>query len=165
VNKFQEKFAEEIQQIFKKYPPDQKKSAVMPLLYLAQQDEGYVNNHAIQDIAELLDISTTEVASIIGFYTLYHDKPGGKIRIQVCTDLPCALRGADEFLSELCKALKIQPGETTSDGLITVEEVMCLAACDRAPMFQSQTSDGIKYHENMTVESTMKLVEEWRKEA
>lgn len=163
MNKFQEKYAPEIEKILQKYPPEQKQSAVMPLLYLAQRQDGYVNNHAIQDIAELLDLSTTEVASIIGFYTLYHDKPEGKIRIQVCTDLPCALRGADKFLADLCQALNIQPGETTPDGLITVEAVMCLAACDKAPMFQTQTREGIHYHENMTVEKTMALVEEWRK--
>jgi NADH-quinone oxidoreductase subunit E len=163
VNKFQEKYAQEIQKIFEKYPAIQKRSAVMPLLYLAQGEEGYVNNHAINDIAEILEISSTEVATIIGFYTLYHDKPGGEIRIQVCTDLPCALRGADKFLAELCNVLEIQPGETTPDGLISVEAVMCLAACDKAPMFQTQTGEGIEYHENMTVEKTMALVEEWRK--
>ena len=100
----------------------------------------------------MLDITETEVASIIGFYTLYHDKPEGKLRIQVCTDLPCALRGADQFLADLCENLGIEPGGTTADGLITVEAVMCLAACDKAPMFQTQGPDGIKYHENMTVE-------------
>jgi NADH-quinone oxidoreductase subunit E len=163
VNTLLEKYPEEIKKILKKYPPDQKQSAVMPLLYLAQREEGFVNIHEINEIAEFLDITPTEVASIIGFYTLYHDKKAGKIRIQVCTDLPCALRGADKFLVELCEALGIQPGETTSDGLITVEAVMCLAACDKAPMFQSQDSDGIEYHENMTVEKTMALVEEWRK--
>ncbi len=162
MNKFQEKYAHEIQKIFAKYPPDQKRSAVMPLLYLAQQEEGYVNNRAINDIAEILDLTPTQVASLIGFYTLYHDEKAGHIRIQVCTDLPCALRGADKFLADLCEALGIQPGETTPDGLITVEAVMCLAACDKAPMFQTQTGDGIEYHENMTVEKTLKLVDEWR---
>lgn len=163
MNKFQEKYASEIQKIFEKYPPERKRSAVMPLLYLAQSQVGYVDNHAIDDIAEILEITPTEVAAIIGFYSLYHDKPEGKIRIQVCTDLPCALRGADKFLAELCQALEIQPGETTADGLITVEAVMCLAACDKAPMFQTQSSEGIAYHENMTVEKTMALVEDWRK--
>lgn len=165
MNKFQEKHAGKIQKIFEKYPPDQKRSAVMPLLYLAQHEEGYVNMHVVNDIAEILDLKPTQVASIIGFYTLYHNEPGGAIRIQVCTDLPCALRGADKFLAELCDALGIQPGETTPDGLITVEAVMCLAACDKAPMFQTQTGDGIEYHENMTVEKTMALVEGWRKKA
>jgi NADH-quinone oxidoreductase subunit E len=165
VNKFQEKYADEIQKVFEKYPSDQKRSAVMPLLYIAQREKGYVDNHAIEDIAEILDISPTEVATIIGFYTLYHDEAAGKIRIQVCTDLPCALRGADKFLAELCETLGIQPGETTPDGLVTVEAVMCLAACDKAPMFQTQTGDGIAYHENMTVEKTLELIEGWKKEA
>ncbi|MFN2153341.1 MAG: NADH-quinone oxidoreductase subunit NuoE [Anaerolineales bacterium] len=165
MNKLQEKYADDIQKHLAKYPPDQKRSAVMPLLYIAQRDGGYVSKHDIEDIAEICEISTSEVASIIGFYTLYHDKPEGKIRIQVCNDLPCALRGADQFLAELCEALGIQPGETTPDGLVTVEAVMCLAACDKAPMFQTQSNSGIEYHENMTVEKTLDLIETWKKEA
>ena len=159
-----EKYPKEVEKILAKYPPEQKRSAVMPLLYMAQREEGYVNNHAIEDIAKVLEITETEIASIIGFYTLYYDKPGGKLRIQVCTDLPCALRGADQFLADLCEKLGIEPGGTTADGMITVEPVMCLAACDKAPMFQTQGTDGIKYHENMTVESTMELIEGFKKE-
>jgi NADH-quinone oxidoreductase subunit E len=165
VNKLQEKYADDIQEHLAKYPPDQKRSAVMPLLYIAQREGGYVSKHDIEDIAEICGITTSEVVSIIGFYTLYHDEPAGKIRIQVCNDLPCALRGADKFLAELSDALGIQPGETTPDGLITLEEVMCLAACDKAPMFQTQTADGLEYHEQMTVEKTMALIEAWKKEA
>ena len=154
-----EKYPKEVKQILAKYPPEHKRSAVMPLLYLAQREAGYVNRHAVQDIATLVEITETEVASIIGFYTLYYDAPEGKLRIQVCTDLPCALRGADQFLTDLCDKLGIEPGGTTSDGLVTVEPVMCLAACDKAPMFQTQGSDGIKYHENMTVEKTLELID------
>jgi NADH-quinone oxidoreductase subunit E len=128
-------------------------------LYLAQREEGYVNKDAMKDIASLLDITETDVASIVGFYTLYHDKKAGKYRMQVCTDLPCALRGADEFLNNLCGNLGIKVGETTEDGLVKLEEVMCLASCDRAPMFQTQGPDGIKYHEYMTVDRTMELIE------
>ena len=160
-----EKYPKEVEKILAKYPPEHKRSAVMPLLYLAQREEGYVDRHAIRDIATMLEITDTEVASIIGFYTLYHDKPEGKLRIQVCTDLPCALRGADQFLADLCAKLEIEPGGTTTDGLITVEAVMCLAACDKAPMFQSQGPDGIKYHEHMTIESTMEVIEKFKKEA
>ena len=159
-----EKYPKEVEKILAKYPPEHKRSAVMPLLYLVQREDGYVDRHAIRDIARMLDITDTEVSSIIGFYTLYHDKPEGKLRIQVCTDLPCALRGADQFLADLCAKLEIEPGGTTADGLITVEAVMCLAACDKAPMFQTQGTDGIKYHENMTVESTMELIEGFKKE-
>jgi NADH-quinone oxidoreductase subunit E len=158
-----EKYPKEVEKILAKYPSEYKRSAVMPLLYLAQREDGYVDRHAMQDIAALVDITETEVASIIGFYTLYHDEPAGKLRIQVCTDLPCALRGADQFLTDLCAKLGIEPGGTTPDGLVTVEPVMCLAACDKAPMFQTQGPDGIKYHENMTVDKTMELIDELRK--
>jgi NADH-quinone oxidoreductase subunit E len=152
------KYPKEVKQILSKYPPEGKRSAVMPLLFLAQREEGYVNKAAMQDIAEILDITETDVASIIGFYTLYHDEKAGKYRMQVCTDLPCALRGADKFMDDLCSNLGIKVGETTPDGNITLEAVTCLAACDKAPMFQTQGPDGIKYHENMTVDRTMELV-------
>ncbi len=158
-----EKYPKEINQILAKYPPEQKRSAVMPLLHLAQLQTGCVDRHAMREIAALLEMTETEIASIIGFYTLYHDKPEGKLRIQVCTDLPCALRGADKFLESLCSNLGIKVGETTPDGLVTLEAVMCLAACDKAPMFQVQGADGIEYHENMTVDRTMELVEALRK--
>jgi len=152
------KYPKEVKQILSKYPPEGKRSAVMPLLFLAQREEGYVNKEAMQDIADILDITQTDVASIVGFYTLYHDEKAGKYRMQVCTDLPCALRGAEEFMNSLCGNLGIKVGETTEDGFLTLEGVMCLAACDKAPMFQTQGPDGIKYHENMTVDKTMELV-------
>jgi NADH-quinone oxidoreductase subunit E len=154
-----EKYPDEIERILAKYPPEQKRSAVMPLLYLAQRRDGYVTKGAMEDIATMLDISSTDVAGIVGFYTLYHDKPAGKYRMQVCTDLPCALRGADKFMQELCTNLGVQVGETTADGLITIEAVTCLAGCDRAPMFQIQSGEGLEYHENMSVDKTMELVE------
>jgi NADH-quinone oxidoreductase subunit E len=160
-----EKYAEEIKGILEKYPADQKRSAVMPLLYLAQREYGHIPRESIQEIADLLDLDPTEVGSLIGFYTLYYDKPEGKYRIQICTDLPCALRGSEIFAKNLCEALAIEPGETTSDGLVTVETVMCLAACDRAPMFQLQEPEGIHYYENMTVEKTLDLIEELRRKA
>lgn len=158
-----EKYPQEIKQILAKYPPEHKRSAVMPLLYLAQREEGYLTKAAMQDVAKIVDITETDVAAIVGFYTLYHDKKAGKYRMQVCTDLPCALRGAEEFLDNLCGNLGIKVGETTPDGLVTLEAVMCLAACDKAPMFQTQGPDGITYHENMTVDRTMELIEALKK--
>ena len=158
-----DKYPEEVKKILAKYPPEYKRSAVMPLLYLAQREEGYVTKDAMKDIAALLELDPTDVAEIVGFYTLYHDKKEGKYRMQVCNDLPCALRGADQFLEQLCGNLGIKVGETTPDGLVTIEAVMCLAGCDRAPMFQLQGPDGIAYHENMTVDKTMELVEALRK--
>ena len=157
------KFPKEVKQILSKYPPEHKRSAVMPLLYLAQREEGYISKAAMQDVAGIVDITETDVAAIVGFYTLYHDKKEGKYRMQVCTDLPCALRGAEEFMDSLCANLGIQVGETTPDGVITLEAVTCLAACDKAPMFQTQGPDGIQYHENMTIDRTMEVVEALRK--
>jgi NADH-quinone oxidoreductase subunit E len=154
-----EKYPDEVKAIFAKYPPDRRRSAVMPLLYLAQREEGYITKDAMRDIARILELDVTEIAAIVGFYTLYHDRKAGKYRMQVCNDLPCALRGADEFLDSLCHNLGIKVGETTPDGLVTLEAVMCLAACDKAPMFQLQSSTDIAYHENMTVDKTMELIQ------
>ena len=158
-----EKYPNEVNQILSKYPPEHKRSAVMALLYLAQREEGYLTKAAMQDVAQIVDVTETEVAALVGFYTLYHDEKGGKYRMQVCTDLPCALRGADEFMNNLCANLGIKVGETTEDGFLTLEAVTCLAACDKAPMFQTQGPDGIKYHENMTVDRTMELIEVLKK--
>ena len=154
-----EKYTDEIDKILAKYPVDQKRSAVMPLLYLAQREGGFVTKDALEEIAAICEITPTEVASIVGFYSLYHDEKAGTYRIQVCTDLPCALRGSEEFLQKICQSLGIEVGGTTPDGKITVEAVMCLAACHRAPMFQVQSEDGLEYHENQTVESALQVIE------
>lgn len=149
---------DEIESILAKYPADQSRSAVMPLLFLAQREYGMLGREAIAEVGELVGLQPTEVASLVGFYTLYHDRPGGKYRIQICTDLPCALRGAQAFTDELCEKLNLKSGETTGDGQITIEEVKCLAACDRAPMFQLQEAEGIHYYEDQTVGSAMTLI-------
>lgn len=151
--------SDEIERLLAAYPPERKRAAVMPLLHLAQKEYSYITGQAMQDIAEICEISVTEVASVVGFYTLFHSQPGGRIRLQVCTDVACKLRGATEYLNGLCSELGIQPGGTTADGLVTVEEVKCLAACDKAPMFQSQIGDEIEYHENQTPQRTL----EWLK--
>ena len=155
-NPLRDNYPEEVKAIFTKYPV--KRSAVMPLLYLAQREGGYITKQGMADIAHMLDLDVTEVASIVGFYTLYHDEKAGKYRMQVCNDLPCALRGADQFLASLCENLGIQVGETTPDGLVTLEAVTCLAACDKAPMFQLQEGDKLTYYENMSVDRSMELV-------
>ena len=163
MNKLAEQYPDEIKAILAKYPSDQKRAAVMPLIYMAQRAENYITKQAMQEVAEICEITATEVASIVGFYSLYYDEKGGKYRVQVCTDLPCALRGAEEFLSKLCENLGIQVGETTADGKITVEAVMCLAGCDKAPMFQVQSGEGLEYHENQSVASALNVINELQK--
>mgnify|MGYP000462904746 FL=1 len=155
-----EKHADRIAKIFAKYPD--KRSGVMALLYLAQEEYGWVTPEALEEVAALCDIDPTQVQSIAGFYTMYSEKPKGKYWLQVCTDLPCALRGADEFYRQLCEYLGLsEEGGTTEDGLFTVEPVMCLAACDKAPMLQCN----FHYHENLDMEKMKALIEQWRAEA
>lgn len=153
----------EIDAILAKYPPEHKRSAAMPLLYLAQREYGHVTRRALQEIADLIGVEPTQVGSLVGFYTLYHDQPEGKLRVQICTDLPCALRGAETFAEKLCENIGVRLGETTPDGMITVESVMCLAGCDHAPLFQIQDADGIHYHEDQSVDSALKVIEEHKR--
>lgn len=142
-----------------RYPS--KRSAVIHALYLAQEENGYLTEEVMRQVAGLLGMDPTEVLSIAGFYTLLHDKPVGRYILHVCNDLPCALRGADEFLEHVCQRLGVRPGETTPDGLFTVEPVMCIGACDRAPVMQVN----LEFHENMTVEAADQLLDELKQAA
>jgi NADH-quinone oxidoreductase E subunit len=163
VNQLLQKYPEEIRSVLAKYPAENKRSAVMPLLFMAQRDAAYVTDEAIREIAEILDISPTDVISIVGFYTLFHREEGGRYHIQVCTDLPCALNGAETFLEEVCQELGIGVGETSADGMFTIEEVKCLAACHRAPVFQVQGDGEITYHEHQTLEKARSVFQELRR--
>jgi NADH-quinone oxidoreductase subunit E len=150
-----EKYQDQIAVIMARYPADQQRSAVMPLLYLAQSEYGYVTPAALAEVGSLVRMSPTEVAGIVGFYTLYHDHKAGRRYMQICTDLPCALRGAETFAGEVCQKLGVKLNETTQDAEWTVEAVMCLAACDHAPMFQVQDASGIHYHESESIDKPM----------
>jgi NADH-quinone oxidoreductase E subunit len=129
-----EKAGDQIDAILKKYPT--RRSAVLPLCYLAQEEYGYMSPEAVREVAEILDLDPTEVQGLVGFYTLLREAPTGEYVIEICNDLPCALRGADEFVAHVCHRLGVDVGETTNDGLFTVQTVMCVAACDRAPVAQ-----------------------------
>ncbi|GAB4574834.1 MAG: hypothetical protein Kow0077_23380 [Anaerolineae bacterium] len=154
-----EKYADRIAAIFAKYPD--KRSAVMPLLYLAQEEYGHVTEESFEEIGEMIGVDPTQVRSIAGFYTMFREEPKGKYWLQVCTDLPCALRGADKFYEELCEELGVEDGGTSEDGLFTVERVMCLAACDKAPMLQCN----FHYYENLDMDIMRQLIAEWREKA
>ena len=154
-----EKYAPRIEKIFAKYPT--RRSAVMPLLYIAQEEYGYVSDQGIDEVAALCDMDPTQVRSIAGFYTMYSEQPKGRYWLQVCTDLACALRGADTFYEQLKEDLGVGDGETTPDGLFTVEHVMCLAACDKAPMLQCN----FHFMENLDREKMRAKLDELRAEA
>ncbi len=154
-----EKYTERIEHHLAKY--ETKRSAVMPLLYIAQEEYGWVSPEGINEIAEILELDPTQVKSIAGFYTMYSEKPKGEYWLQVCTDLPCALKGADEFHAWLKDELGVEEGGTTEDGMFTVEHVMCLAACDKAPMLQCN----FHYVENLDQDKMKELLAKWREEA
>jgi NADH-quinone oxidoreductase subunit E len=158
-NRLTEKYKKNIDAAFAKYPD--KRSAVMPILYIAQEEYGWVSPEGIQDVAEICEMDPTQVKSIAGFYTMYSEKPKGKFWLQVCTDLPCALRGADQFYAELKEYLGVEEAGTTDDGVFTVEHVMCLAACDKAPMLQCN----FHYQENLDMDKMKTLIDKWRAEA
>ncbi|MDZ4770457.1 MAG: NAD(P)H-dependent oxidoreductase subunit E [Chloroflexota bacterium] len=159
MNTLTQKYAAQIEKVFSKYPD--KRSAVMPMLYIAQEEYGWVSPEGIHEVAELCDLDPTQVKSIAGFYTMYSEQPKGKYWLQVCTDLACALRGADEFHAQLKDTLGVDEGGTTTDGMFTVEHVMCLGACDRAPMLQCN----FHFHEHLDMDKMNALITRWRAEA
>ena len=161
----QEKYSTEIEKILSKYPPERKQSAVLPLLYMAQQEYGYCTPDAIREVADLTGVTPTEVDAVVGFYTLFYDHPVGKHVVQVCNDLPCALRGSGQFLDHACKKLGVDKhpvehgGATTADGEFTLESVVCLAACDKAPILQID----LEYFERLTPDEFDRLIDAYRK--
>jgi len=153
-----DKYPDEVQALLDKYPD--KRSAVLPLMYLAQEAHGFMNKYAMRDVASVLGMDPTEVLSLAGFYTLFYEEPVGKYVLEICNDLPCALRGADEFVDMACKKLGVGLDETTEDGMFTIKTVMCLAACDKAPMLQAN----LKYEENLDEEKFDRLIARLREE-
>ena len=149
------KFAE----ILAKYPEARKKSAVMPLLDLAQrQSNNFISRDAIETIARILDIAEIRVYEVASFYTMYNLKPVGKYLIQFCKTTPCMLRGIDELIKVTKEKLGINIEETTADGLFTLKEVECLGACVNAPVIQINDD----YFEDLTKESFFKILDNLR---
>lgn len=154
-----EKYPEEIKGILARFP--NKKSAVLPLMHLAQHEYGYMSDEAMREVAGILDLDPTHVLSIAGFYTLYYEEPVGKYVLEICNDLACALRGADEFVEMASDTLGIPVDGTTEDGLFTLKTVMCLGACDKAPMLQCN----LRFEENLDKEKFEQLLVRLREAA
>jgi NADH-quinone oxidoreductase subunit E len=154
-----EKYAEEIKGILARFP--QKKSAVLPLMHLAQREYGYMSKEAMQEVAGILDLDPTHILSLAGFYSLFHEEPTGKYVLEICNDLACALRGADDFVAMACRKLNIPVNGTTEDDLFTIKTVMCLGACDRAPMLQYN----LKFAEDLDEKKFEDLINYLREEA
>jgi NADH-quinone oxidoreductase subunit E len=121
-------------EILARYPV--KKSALIPLLHLAQEQAGYVSDEAMQHIAELVEVTPAEVLGTCSFYEMFKREPIGKFLVNICTNISCQLLGAEELLHHAEHTLRVKPGGTTDDGLFTLEDVECLAACTEAPCLQ-----------------------------
>ena len=152
---------EKIQSIISHYPEGQQKSALIPVLHIAQEEFGGSLNVDIMDyVAELLNITPIEVYEVATFYSQFYIDPVGKYVIEVCQTGPCWLNGSEEILAHFEKRLGIKAGETTSDGRFTLKTVECLAACGNAPVIQV----GTEYHQNLTTAKADELLEKWTAE-
>lgn len=124
----------ELDDILKRYPSEQSRSAVLPALYIVQRQQGYITGNSMRTVAEALRITPADVEDVVSYYTMFYQKPVGKFVLSVCRTLSCAVNGAERVTEELCHALHIKPGETDASGTFTLIEVECLGACDRAPV-------------------------------
>jgi len=145
-------------EIVKRYPTERRRSAVLPALYLAQHQQGYITANAIRHVAELLGITRADVEDVVSYYTMFYTKPLGRFVINVCRTLSCAINGAERVTEELCAKLALKPGETDPTGTFTLMEVECLGACDRAPVVMVNDA----WHENLQPESAAKLIDDLR---
>ena len=147
-----DKYQKEIDEILSRYPV--KRSALLPLLYLAQREGGYVTEAAMVEIAGILKLTPPQVYETVTFYTMLNLKKIGKFHIQVCKSLMCALVGSDTVIGWMKTKLGIAPGETTSDGLFTLSAVECLAACGTGPMMQINDD----YYERLTEDKVDRIL-------
>jgi NADH-quinone oxidoreductase subunit E len=145
-------------EIVKRYPPDRRRSAVLPALYLAQDQQGYITANAIRHVADVLGITRADVEDVVSFYTMFYVKPVGKFVLQVCRTLSCALNGAERVTEELSAKLGIKAGQTDASGTFTLLEVECLGACDRAPVVMVNDA----WHECHRPEDAGKLIDDLR---
>ncbi len=160
--KFSNDKLKEVDRIISFYPEGKQKSAVIPVLHLAQQEfGGWLSVEAMDYVASLLKIEPIEVYEVATFYSMYNLKPIGRYMFEVCQTGPCMLNGSDDIIKYIHDKLGIKPGETTSDGMFTLKTVECLGACGYAPMMQL----GKNYREHLTKEKVDAIIDDCRKNA
>ena len=158
--KFSDSKLKEVEQIIQRYPQGKQKSAVIPVLHLAQEEfGGWLSAETMDYVASVLNLQPIEVYEVATFYSMYNLKPVGRYLFEVCQTGPCMLNGSDNIIKYIFEKLGIKPGETTSDGMFTLKTVECLGACGYAPMMQL----GKNYREHLTKEKVDAIIEECRK--
>jgi NADH-quinone oxidoreductase subunit E len=160
--KFSEEKLNEVEQIIARYPDGKQKSAVLPILHLAQKEfGGWLDVPVMDYVASLLKLEPIEVYEVATFYSMYNLKPVGKYMFEVCQTGPCMIKGSDDIIKYIGEKLGIKPGETTTDGMFTLKTVECLGACGYAPMMQM----GKNYREHLTKEKVDAIIDECRRNA
>lgn len=160
--KFSEEKLKKVDEIISRYPEGKHKSALLPVLHLAQEEfGGWLDVPVMDYVAQLLRIEPIEVYEVATFYSMYNLKPVGKYIFEVCQTGPCMVRGSDEIIAYIKTTLNISVGETTQDGLFTLKTVECLGACGYAPMMQM----GKTYREHLTRERVDAIIAECRNHA
>lgn len=153
---------EQAQKIIARYPQGKQKSALLPLLHLAQDEfGGWLDVPVMDYVASLLNIEAIEVYEVATFYSMYNLKPVGRHLFEVCQTGPCMLNGSDQIIDYIKERLQINVGETTPDGMFTLKTVECLGACGYAPMMQL----GKTFREHLTKEKVDQIIEECRSKA
>jgi NADH-quinone oxidoreductase subunit E len=159
---FSEEKLTEARNIIARYPQGKQKSALLPLLHLAQQEfGGWLSVETMDYVASLLNLEPIEVYEVATFYSMYNLKPVGRYMFEVCQTGPCMLNGCDDIIAYIGEKLHIRPGETTADGMFTLKTVECLGACGYAPMMQL----GKNYREHLTKQKVDAIIEECRRNA
>ena len=153
-----EKHKAEIDAILAKYPADRKRSALLPLLYIAQDEYSRLDRDSIREVGDILGLPYTDVYEVVGFYTLFYNEEVGKIVLDVCDDVPCCFCGAEELVADLEQRLGIKAGETTRDQNFTLRRVKCIAACDQAPVLQAN----LEFHNRVTPDKVDALIAQLR---
>ncbi len=160
--KFSQEKLNKVKEIMARYPDGKQKSALIPVLHLAQEENGgWLDTDTMDHVAELLSILPIEVYEVATFYTMFNLKPVGKYVFEVCRTGPCMLNGSDDIIEYIKEKLSIKEGETTPDGLFTLKPAECLGACGYAPMMQL----GKHYREHLTKEKVDAIIDECRKNA
>jgi NADH-quinone oxidoreductase subunit E len=160
--KFSEEKLQKVNEIIARYPDGKQKSALLPLLHIAQEENnGWLSAESMDYVAELLKLKPIEVYEVATFYSMYNLKPVGRYVFEVCQTGPCMLNGSDQIIDYIKEKLGIKIGETTTDGLFTLKTVECLGACGYAPMMQM----GKYYKEHLTKEKVDQIIEECRHNA
>lgn len=160
--KFSDNKLKEVQEIIQRYPEGKQKSALLPVLHLAQEEFGrWLSAETMDYVATLLQLEPIEVYEVATFYSMYNLKPVGRYMFEVCQTGPCMLNGSDNIIKYIFEKLGIKPGETTTDGMFTLKTVECLGACGYAPMMQL----GKNYREHLTKEKVDAIIDECRNKA